>query len=198
MDQAGILVKLKEKYFRFLRENNCDPALTVKSHSLTPEEVWPIFFVAAVGLFIATVCIIAERMYTVPHTAWTVLASSKHSINEILCEQHAQSQFSIHMFSEWANPPSLPTTSPASCPDRPMIEWLKSVLHYWITPFVNSSIPHMDLTPCYPLLTHKLCRQHYSTSIDLFVRLAHTHTSRPEKYTVVLVTINVPWVLSDN
>ena len=107
MHEAGILAKLKEKYFRFLRENNCDPALTVKSHSLTPEEVWPVFSVAAVGLFIATGCFIAERLYVAPHAAITMRTSSKHT-----SVHHAPNQLSSHMVSERPNPPLLSPPAP--------------------------------------------------------------------------------------
>ena len=63
---AGIFVRLKDYYFGFLEESDCDPFIQTHSSTLGLDRLWPVFFVGGVGLAGATVVLMMEKLYIKP------------------------------------------------------------------------------------------------------------------------------------
>ena len=63
---AGIFVNLKERYFSYLEETDCDPFIQANSSTLGPHRVWPVFLIAGIGLLLATLVLIIEGLHSCP------------------------------------------------------------------------------------------------------------------------------------
>ena len=63
LHEAGILVRLRKKHFRFLEEDICDPERSPQSAALDIQDVWPVFAVAMIGLTVSLWALSLEMLH---------------------------------------------------------------------------------------------------------------------------------------